>query len=943
MKFCERPSKTRVQEYISKLSSVVTDSINWKLLKDQVVFDLDRKLLKFKDPHLEHEYLEVLCKSSSKILKFLSIFFLFLTILNTILYELKIPGYLNIGDFTYMLTISAFIFSLTSFFTSEPKLFIKYEVTYLLFLQIFSLLDTFLNPFPFTLARYPLLSVLFTLIICTKYQISLLKSLSLYTSSLIAVVYESSLSSPSSLPLKITDWVLILLFIHLLFLTSCYSQDLSRRKEFIYIKTAELEIEKSSNILSFLLPDFVRKRVKDGARYIAEDKGTVSVIFCDICDFENLLNLYSPSEFTSLLNDLFGLIDSLCESFGVAKIETVGKTYLACAGLKDSEIGVDEGILRSTHARRAVELALAVIQESKKITLKDGSKVKFKIGVNSGPVTAGVVGYHKPQFSLVGDTVNTASRMASTLNEMNAVQISMSTFQMLGSSDGLQFLEYLREVKGKGSMMTKVVKIVENSGKDLNFEEVSSQKRGSLFSLGSPTLPSLKEERRIKRSSLLVNLDVSNTKELFNKQTSSRVNEIFSMICKESEAEKKFRTDYIEEISETQKIGLLLSLTCDSMMIIVETFYVIFKQQGESLPRLLIVVVGEVLMIFALVFRRKYSKSIHFSLGLSFLYSLEFLGFFVEFWWNRFGQVTFLYFCYKFILLNFFSGTLFSKNLLFNILTISLWLTQTIHESASLAYLSYVVTFIIMTLFSVFTHEKRLRKNSILKKVSQKELQKTQQLLTQMMPARALSTLEDGRQVMDNLKNVTLMFADVVGFTAWSAVRSPKEVVGMLSSLFTSFDKMCIENNVYKVHTIGDCYVVMGVNGDKHRNPAKEALNMIRFATCLIEVIQETNLENGLELGMRIGLHTGDFIGGITGTKIVRYDIYGTHVSIANKMESNGESGKIAVSETTKELIENYSPDSFNFIYSKDVYIPSLSSDIKLYFLDNPKSLKKEP
>jgi class 3 adenylate cyclase len=111
----------------------------------------------------------------------------------------------------------------------------------------------------------------------------------------------------------------------------------------------------------------------------------------------------------------------------------------------------------------------------------------------------------------------------------------------------------------------------------------------------------------------------------------------------------------------------------------------------------------------------------------------------------------------------------------------------------------------------------------------------------------------------------------------------------------------------------------MGYKGDVQRNPAKEALNMVNFALSLIDLIEEVNKKCNCKLKMRIGLHTGEVIGGITGTNIVRYDIYGQDVMLANKMESNGVPGRVAVSEMTKALLEDYECGKFNFEMLKEV------------------------
>eukprot|EP00361_Fabrea_salina_P002351 CAMPEP_0202426464 /NCGR_PEP_ID=MMETSP1345-20130828/838_1 /ASSEMBLY_ACC=CAM_ASM_000843 /TAXON_ID=342563 /ORGANISM="Fabrea Fabrea salina" /LENGTH=174 /DNA_ID=CAMNT_0049036895 /DNA_START=938 /DNA_END=1459 /DNA_ORIENTATION=+ len=174
---------------------------------------------------------------------------------------------------------------------------------------------------------------------------------------------------------------------------------------------------------------------------------------------------------------------------------------------------------------------------------------------------------------------------------------------------------------------------------------------------------------------------------------------------------------------------------------------------------------------------------------------------------------------------------------------------------------------------------------------------------------------------------MTLLYADIVGFTQWSSGKEPIEVVEMLSHLFDHFDQHCKQLGIYKVHTIGDCYVVMGTNSTTARDPLQEALNVVEFAQRMISVIQQVNREEGTNLDMRIGVHTGEVIGGVTGTSIVRYDIYGSDVLIANKAESNGEPGRVCVSESTKQLLEGCS--SLDFQFHKTIELPKISREVQ--------------
>ena len=133
----------------------------------------------------------------------------------------------------------------------------------------------------------------------------------------------------------------------------------------------------------------------------------------------------------------------------------------------------------------------------------------------------------------------------------------------------------------------------------------------------------------------------------------------------------------------------------------------------------------------------------------------------------------------------------------------------------------------------------------------------------------------------------------------------------MLSELFTEFDKRCVLHNIYKVYTIGDCYVVMGMNNANERNPLLEAQNVVHMARDMLEIIVRVRENIGFqELNMRIGIHTvflkGSIIGGIIGTDVVRYDIYGPDVVAAP-----GEKIKHAKHESDRvdDDTYDYNPD----------------------------------
>jgi class 3 adenylate cyclase len=159
----------------------------------------------------------------------------------------------------------------------------------------------------------------------------------------------------------------------------------------------------------------------------------------------------------------------------------------------------------------------------------------------------------------------------------------------------------------------------------------------------------------------------------------------------------------------------------------------------------------------------------------------------------------------------------------------------------------------------------------------------------------------------------------------------------MLMELFKRFDDATKECHVYKVHTIGDCYVVMGFNGKvsmNMRNYYDEAKNVCKMGECMIKIIREVRKKVNFEaLDMRIGIHTGAVIAGIIGSTVVRYDIFGSDVLIANKMESSGLPGRINISEDTKRLLENQQMP-YTLSFNKIVSVQGAGKEIKCYLIE---------
>lgn len=213
---------------------------------------------------------------------------------------------------------------------------------------------------------------------------------------------------------------------------------------------------------------------------------------------------------------------------------------------------------------------------------------------------------------------------------------------------------------------------------------------------------------------------------------------------------------------------------------------------------------------------------------------------------------------------------------------------------------------------------------------------KIEDFVDRLLPKHVRESVGALEAVGETAENVTLLFADIVGFTSYSSDRTPEQVVEMLSKLFTAFDKECNKSNLYKVYTIGDCYVVMSfLDKNNREDPLKECVDVVEIGFKMIEIIAQVRREIKFDgLHMRIGIHTGKIIGGIIGTGIIRYDLYGKDVLIANKMESSGKEDSVHISDATRELLKRLPTNPYKYIPDEDCYIGALQTTVKTYFIE---------
>jgi class 3 adenylate cyclase len=203
------------------------------------------------------------------------------------------------------------------------------------------------------------------------------------------------------------------------------------------------EQERSERLLLNVLPGPIADRLKQGEEVIADDFPEVTVLFADLVDFTRRSRETTPERVVQVLDDLFSALDTLAERYQLEKIKTVGDAYMVVGGLPEP---------RPDHAQAVADMALAVREEVARHLDPAGEPLAVRIGIDTGPVVAGVIGRRKFSYDLWGDTVNTASRMESR-GVAGCIQVTERTYRRLRDRYRFERRGPV-QVKGKGRLVT---------------------------------------------------------------------------------------------------------------------------------------------------------------------------------------------------------------------------------------------------------------------------------------------------------------------------------------------------------------------------------------------------------------------------------------------------------------------------------------------------------
>ena len=219
-----------------------------------------------------------------------------------------------------------------------------------------------------------------------------------------------------------------------------------RLEQTVKERTAELQLsmKKSDQLLRAILPAEIADELKDDVHSIAQDFADVTILFSDIVGFTKTSSGHTAAEIVDALNALFSRFDLRATSMGVEKIKTIGDAYMATCGLPRPN---------ENHAQVMVNFAKGMLEDLADYNKTAQIKFNIRIGLNSGPVTAGVIGRTKFIYDIWGNSVNVASRMETAANP-GGIRVSEAVYEHLRDTD-IKFSEPVEcDIKGKGKMIT---------------------------------------------------------------------------------------------------------------------------------------------------------------------------------------------------------------------------------------------------------------------------------------------------------------------------------------------------------------------------------------------------------------------------------------------------------------------------------------------------------
>lgn len=404
------------------------------------------------------------------------------------------------------------------------------------------------------------------------------------------------------------------------------------------------------------------------------------------------------------------------------------------------------------------------------------------------------------------------------------------------------------------------------------------------------------------------------------------------------EVERSFQEQYFQKVIKQMRIALILGGTLYALFGILDRSLVAEAFTKIWLIRYVIVcplVVVAIFLTYSSYFKRFVQGIVSFVMLISGLgiVAMTNIASPPGSYYYYAGLILILMFFYNVIRLRFIYATTLSLIILSAYEITAIWVTKTPY-TILLSNNFFLISANIFGMFACYLMELYIRKEFIQRQLLEAEEEKSERLLLNILPKGIAERLKQtqgdmsvtpSKIIVDKFSDVTILFADIVEFTAFSSRISPEALVVFLNELFSIFDNIAEKHGLEKIKTIGDSYMVVGGLPDPHPNHAEAIAEM---ALDMQEEVAKFKVAKEGQLRIRIGIHTGSVVAGVIGRKKFSYDLWGNTVNVASRMEHHSIAGSILASEESYRRLRS----KYKFVERERIEVKGKGS-LNTYFL----------
>ncbi|UPR01694.1 nucleotide cyclase [Chloropicon primus] len=738
-----------------------------------------------------------------------------------------------------------------------------------------------------------------------------------------------------------------------------------QQEEIIRYKTQNTKLQK--DLLNRMLPSTIVQQLEEENFVIQSQKqlenlsqhhSGVCIAFAELEGFATFSSQVHPSSVLNYLDDLFLVFDGLCDDHEVYKVETVGDQYVAAVGvvtgkMHNERVSVNSaarpenecnGELRDVSVFNTdlmISFAKAIMKGSRCVEAPEADvKPVLRIGIHTGPCMSGIVGTKTFRFCLFGDAMNTSARMVQT-GPAGCIHTTQDVVGLVPDEPWEKLKKM--EVKGKGWMQTYLLRCgsghVDSSNQSLDVPSSPLvQYDNPLFFPSDHSMTTTSGSGRY--------IDVDPVSELVY----SEHTRWFGFFFKRWHIERA----YWNAQATKDKFAVLFGYALFVLLLLANLLF------GYLYARLQLSTCAQNeeawLEDWCEIVKEKFWATVSAFLIYTGLlitmisasgYGIEYLKDDVSNYWVPSMFVTIATLS---SLVFFFSGLPLISQAFWFLLALGLYWGLGIPRIASdeqvykelqeqniktgigtvifnfYMFASLITVYSIVLLCASFLRGTQDRKRflqsllsafywqQIIEEKSKNE-QTQREFLENILPSSIVEEVQQPhvqtRSLSQRHFGVSILYADLVGFTGFCRRVDPERVFIFLNDLFVTFDQLCDDFNVYKVETVGDCYVatvgvVTGnceIDAESHGR-AENTIDMIGFAKAMVWGSREvTKPVVNTPATLRVGVHTGSCISGVIGTKVPKFSIMGDDVALAVLMEKKGKADHIHASESVVALV----------------------------------------